>query len=539
MSDAPETECEPYAVAPWRLCAALHYLLFAAVALGLAALFRFHQGGAPDNDSFYHLRHAAIYAEKGLLTREFPWLVYSIVSRYASDMAYGFHLLLIPFATRLDPIRGIQWASVAETVAALVMVYAVMRRHRLAYPWAWPFMLFFLGAPILYTFLLTRPQTLTMGFAALLLSYLIRGSAWGALGAAFAISFTHLNISLLIPVIVGVAFVVRLVTARAWEWRRALFAFAGMGLGLLARPNPLGALQIERVQMITHTLVRQSGVPLLFGREWLPVPPADALSLFLYFSVLWLGLAALFIAATALRRANLSPEQRALLWSSLLLSLGFFAVMVMNTRRATPLWATFGVVFVAAVFTSLANPKEEKDKPFLDREARLIIALCVAGLGALMVKDCAGEHLLQRKWGGGDPYRFKAAAEWIAKDSQPGDIVYNVDWSNFTELFCWNTKDRYVSGLDPIFLYAYDPGLYWKSHHLLLGDTTDYTCAAQDCTKSKHEDTLTVLRRDFHARYVALDAQRNAGLYYYLKDRPGAERGYEGEGVAVFRLTPG
>lgn len=539
MTEAIETACGAdgaESTPPSSLRTALHYLLFVTVALALAALFRFHQGGAPDSDSFYHLRHAALYAEQGLLTREFPWLVYSIISRFASDIGYGFHVLLIPFATRFEAIRGIQWASVAETVAVLVMLYAVMRRHRLAYPWAWPFALFFLGPPILYTFLLTRPQTLTMGFAALLLSHLIRGSGWGALLAAFAISFVHLNISLIIPVIVGVAFLVRLVTARTWEWRRALFALAGMALGWLARPNPWGALQIERVQMLTHTLVRESGVPLLFGREWLPLPAAKALSLFMYFSVLWLGLAALFLVATVMRRAHLNLERRALLWSSLLLSLGFFAVMALNTKRATPLWATFGVMFAATAFTALVNPKREQEKPFLDRETRLIVALCVAGLFAFMVKDCVSEHLLQRKWGGGDPYRMKAAAEWMARDSQPGEIVYNVDWSSFTELFCWNTRNRYVSGLDPIFLYAYAPGLYWKTHHLATGETTDYTCAAQDCAKGKREDTLAVLRRDFQARYVVLDTQRDVGLYYYLKDRPGVVKGYEGNGVAVMKL---
>ena len=519
-----------------RLPGAGAYLFFALAAFVIAAFFRFHQGGAPDNDSFYHLRHAAIYAERGLVTREFPWLVYSIISRFASDIGYGFHVLLIPFAAMRDPLRGLQWASVFEAAAVLVMLYAVMRRHRLASPWAWPYLLLFLGPPILYTFLLTRPQTLTMGFAALLLSSLLTGRPWGALAAAFAISFTHLNISPIIPVIVGVAFVVRIITERTWDWRRAGFALGGMLLGWLARPNPLGVAKIEYVQMIVHTAVRQRGLPLLFGREWLPVPPADAFSMFSYFIVIWLGLALLFLAATVLRRGEVSAERRSLLWSSLLLSLGFFAVTVLNTKRATPLWATFGVIFSAAAFTSFVNLKEQQAKQLLGQEARMIVALCAALVFGLMVKDCVDQHLLQGRWGGGAPYRYQPAAGWIARDSRPGDIVYNVDWSAFPELFCWNAKNYYVSGLDPIFLYAYDPGLYWKTHHLQIADTTEYTCATQDCAKSKHEDTLTVLTRDFQARYVVLDTQQNVGLYYYLKDRPGVEQGYEGNGLAVFRL---
>ena len=88
-----------------------------------------------------------------------------------------------------------------------------------------------------------------------------------------------------------------------------------------------------------------------------------------------------------------------------------------------------------------------------------------------MVWEGANQFLLQRQWNGGDPYRFQAAAAAIAEDSQPGDIVYNVDWGYFPELFFWNTKNYYVSGLDPIFLYAYNPNLYWEAHHLQAGDS--------------------------------------------------------------------
>ena len=99
-------------------------------------------------------------------------------------------------------------------------------------------MLFFLGPPIVYTFLQTRPQTLTMGFGALLLSCLVTASPWGALAAAFAISFTHLNIALITLPIVLVAFLARGLSEKRGRLRPALFALGGDGAGMAGAAQP-------------------------------------------------------------------------------------------------------------------------------------------------------------------------------------------------------------------------------------------------------------------------------------------------------------
>jgi hypothetical protein len=118
------------------------------------------------------------------------------------------------------------------------------------------------------------------------------------------------------------------------------------------------------------------------------------------------------------------------------------------------------------------------------------------------------------------PYRLAAAGEWLRENTPPESIVFNPHWDDFPELFYWNTHNRYIGGMDPIFQYAYSPTLYWKAHHLANGDSAAFTCGRPVCAGAKQEDTHTVLHRDFQSSYILLNRQRDAGLLTYVKSDP-------------------
>jgi len=135
------------------------------------------------------------------------------------------------------------------------------------------------------------------------------------------------------------------------------------------------------------------------------------------------------------------------------------------------------------------------------------------------------------------PYRFKLADAWLADNSEPGAIVFNAHWDLFPDLFFWNTSNRYVGGMDPIFQYAYDPKLYWKAHHLYTGRFSSFTCAGPVCGPSNGEDTFRVLTRDFHARFLVLEQKRHAALFRYALSDPRFQFVFDDGVVAVFSLA--
>jgi len=516
---------------PGGIC---QFAAFLVVAAAVAALFRLAAPNISDPDSFYHFRHASVYAEKGLGYAPFPWLAYSVVSRFSADIGYGFHVLLIPFTWARDGIQGIKLATIFETLAVLALMYLVMWRHRIAYAGAWPFVLFFVGPPLTYTFLMARPQTLTMGFCALLLSFMVSGPAWGVLVASFAICFFHLNAFVTVPVVVVAAIVAKGWSGRAWEWRKWVAALSGMALGVGLRPNPLGAVKLEYVQFVVHEMVRRKGIPLLFGREWAPVSLGDTATLFTWFLLVWVGMMALFLVAALARSETGSSEDRTLLWSSLVLSVLFFVVMVHSTKRATPLWATFAVIFVAKAFSQFLHGGVGEKSKLLKTETRLVVTWLVVVALLVMTGEVVGQHLIREQWAGQSSYRLSGAAQWLDANAQPGRIVYNVNWDMFPELFFWDTDNRYASGLDPIFLYAYDEARYWKAHHLQTGEATKRTWGTMDRAGAKMEDVYTVVKRDFAASYLVLESRRNSELEDYLDSDPRFERARDDGETVVY-----
>jgi hypothetical protein len=141
--------------------------------------------------------------------------------------------------------------------------------------------------------------------------------------------------------------------------------------------------------------------------------------------------------------------------------------------------------------------------------------------------------------GGIPPDRLETAGRWLEEHSEAGDIVFNVRWFEFSPLFFWNQKNFYVGGLDPIFQYAYDPGLYWRCHHLSGKDSVAFTCGVPVCRDGTREDTYGALVKDFKARYVVVGKRLNPELYQFFAGDRRFEQTVDTPREAVFRILSG
>lgn len=524
-----------------RLGGILRFALFAAVAMATAAYLHLSLPGIPDRDALYHFRHAALYAERGPLMKEFPWTAYSVVSIYAADIWYGFHLLLAPFTFTSDPVRGVKLAGAFDLAAMLVLFYISMRYARMRLAFLWPFLVLVFSPFLLYRLLMTRPHVISMGLAALLLSCAIGGSLWGIGIVSFAVTFVHLGFFWIIPLIVGAVIVVKRLTEGGWRWKEAGAAVIGGAAGWVLRPNPVGAAKLVYVQIVQLVLEKQKGVALLFGADLmsgldsLRTYPAGFVQHFGPALVLW-GAATVALMAAFVHEVELAPRQRTLLWSSLVLSAVTLVMTMQFSIRAVDLWAVFAVAFVAGVFTLAWQLPRASQGDFPTRR-QVGIAVGLGGLlVAFMLWSGFQQYERQMPRYSYSPYRFKAAAEWIEAHSGPGEIVFHAHWDLFPDLFFWNTKNRYIGGMDPIFQYAYDPALYWKAHHLWSGRFSSYTCGTSLCGPGFGEDTFTVLTRDFRASFLVLEKKRHAALFAYALNDPRLELEFEEGELAVFRL---
>jgi hypothetical protein len=518
------------------------FAVFAAIATATAAYLHLSLPNVADRDALYHFRHAVVYAQDGILTGEFAWVTCSVVSRWAADIWYGFHLLLVPFTFNEDPVRGVKLAGAADLAALLILFHLALRRSRIRWPSLWPFLLISFSPFLLYRLLMTRPHVISMGLAACLLAFACSGGLWGVGLASFALTFIHMGLFWVVPLVIAMVTLVKRRTEGAFEWRVPAAAAGGMILGWLLRPNPFGAAKLVYVQIVQWAIEKQKGVPLLFGgslmsgRDSFDRAPGDSIAHFAPCLLLWTAALLVFLAALN-HDAKLGPKQRTLMWSSLCLSGLLLLVAIQFSLRANDLFSTFAVMMIASVFTFIARPGAASDTGYSDRKHLTIVATLGALLMAFIFWRALDEHTAKMPGLGYSPHRMEAAAQWLRDNSRRGDIVFHAHWDLFPDLFFWNTHNRYIGGMDPIFQYAYDQDLYWKAHHLYSGRFGSYTCGTPHCSPLAGEGTFTVLRRDFNASYLVLEEQRHAALFAHASQDERFALGFDKDGIAVFRLA--
>lgn len=505
-----------------------------------------------EGDSLFYLRLAWLYRTRGFLDVQFPWLPYSAIHEFSSSLWYGFGMLLIPFTAFEDPVRGIKVAGVLFSSVALWIYYLAARRSRFRMALLWPCLLFFSAPNVLALFLMVRPQVLTLGLESLLFCYLAqprdvpgevahsdddRGptSEMPVFLISLANTWVHLNFSWLVGFIAGVVVSVRWVVERRVAWRAVAAVVAGMLVGWFLRPDPLGAARLLYVQLVELLFAKWRGIPLLFGNENLPLDPAVFQRNFIPLTVLWAVAGAVLIWRTVSGSGagELKARERQVLpWASFLLSIVFFVVTFVVGRRTYVWWAEFGIILIASVYTRIIPSVRRHGAKTVETAATwaiVAVLVFVAFDSTTKISDAFSHS-------GIPPDRLKTAGRWLEEHSQPGDIVFNVRWFEFSPLFFWNQKNFYVGGLDPIFQYDYDPRLYWKFHHLSGKDSVEFTCGVPVCSDGTREDTYDVLVRDFKARYVVVGKHLNPDLYRFFAGDPRFEQTVDTPREAVFRI---
>ena len=526
----------------------------AFVFLALAAFYHFGYPGINDGDTFYHFRHAAIYREQGIFTTEFPWVNGSVVSKYASDIWYGFHVFLIPFTLFGDEILGMKIAGAVLTIAVLLMCFFALKLLRARHPALWTLLILFSTADMNYRLTMVRPHLLTFGLAMLIFFFAVNRRALPVLVLSALVSFFHLSLAWL-------SVLIALATAFAGLFDRSLFgsksveaapqerpsvfklfmstaaAAAGSVIGLLLRPNPLGALKLAYVQVVRIIIEKSNGIPIRFGTE---LKPTD-LSIFVHqlSNVLVLFAVAAILIVIVMRRkkfTEFSGQARAAILASFGLSIFFELLTNFVARRSMDLWIGFSVIFIALVWTRFSEEKDIKLKNYLN--AGYMIA--AIALLFMLVNTLYYSSLYRSK--AFSPERFKAGSEWLALNAVPGEIVFNLHWDDFPFLFFHNRKNYYISGMDPIFEYAFDKNLYWGHYFLdidkiYLSEGEGYSCPEFQCTAETTIPINTMLKEKFGASYVFILPARNPKVFEFLADSPKFKKVFEsGSGETIFKV---
>lgn len=442
-----------------------------------------------DPDSFYHLKMAKLIAENHGPIINFPWLQYTVLKNYYVDHHLLYHVMAIPFIKIFGDFIGFKLYTAILSTFFILLSYAIFKKYRIKF--AEIFILIMVFAPaFLFRISLAKASAFSLIFLFSGIYGIFKKKYW----LLFIISFFYVwayGGFLLILVMAGIyvfadacrkAFLSGLVGCKnklfgffrqlvnTEDLKIIIAILLGNALGLIINPYFPQNLSFYWQQIIQIGLINYRG-PVNVGGEWYPYPPLELLGdmgAVLIFAVI--GFTIFFV---------FYKKQKTESIFFLITSL-FFLALTLKSKRYVEYFVPFLVYFSAFATTfglQGINIREffasikDKGRGFSKLFTAAIIYLVII-IPLIMIKDA---YITRQSFEGGISFqRFAGISRYLEEKTRQGDIIMHTSWDDFPMLFYYNSKDYYIIGLDPTFMYKYNPDLYNLYADITMAKKSDH-----------------------------------------------------------------
>lgn len=493
----------------------------------------------PDPDSFYHIKMAQMIRDGGIV-KDFPWLSdFTVLGDVYADQHFLYHVFLIPFITWLPPFVGAKLATALLASGAVLAVYFLYRMLSIRWIWGWMAVLLVTN-PFTFRMGLIKAPSLSILFLFLGMALCVRRNSWGLLGLAALYVWTYGGFPVLL-VVTGILTTVsavgtwrrgakqrlslsrRLVHLWQNDVRLALSCAGGMIIGLILNPYFPQNVKFYWAQTVQIALVNyQSKVGV--GGEWYPYGFMELVSNTVFVSIA--AVVAILLFFIYLRK------QRSHTIAFFILAILFFA-LTLKSRRYVEYEVPITLTFAASAITDALRgirlrPYFEFAQAFFWRRlllGMLVVMYLAITVPTIIVRDIVSER---KSFEGGQKVgTFRDAMKWLREYhpahylGTPRPIVFHSDWDEFPILFYYNGGARYISGLDPTFMYLRDPQ-----------KTEEW---AEITTGVYRGDVFQAIQNDFHASYVFVAADHEA-MAKLIRQYPQFVLRYQDDEALIFEV---
>ena len=482
------------------------------VVTAVLALIQMSTPALVGNDGYYHAKMALLLRQEGLDAAR-PLLPFTILG---GDAFYNHHLLYhlyLALFTQTSPTldgglaltQQVKLAAILMSVLPFAAIWWLLRGQGVRWPALWTLALLALSEPFLYRMSMPRAQAASLLVLVLGLHWLLRGQHRRLLplGVIYVWLYDAFPLLLLLG---GIYFTAVALTERRFLWTALLYPAGGITLGLIINPYfP------QNLTFIGHHLwdkmVGTTAIPV--GSEWYPYDT--------WVLVQHSGLSlALFLGTLLL--LNWGRVR----WDARLLTLfgmtAVFLLMLFRARRFIEYFPAFALIFGAVALSPLLVA-------WWGREGKRPLRYKWLLAGCVILLLLPGWHTVQSARASvansAPADQYAAAALWLKAYSQPGSMVFQADWDDFTRLFFYNSQARYTVGLDPTFLARHDEALYHDWVALTRGEVAQ---------------PVPLIQEKFGADYIFSDLAHTA-LLAQLAKAPNATEVYRDEYAVIFELT--
>lgn len=490
-------------------------VLFSVFALFMG-LAQFSTPDLPDNDGFYHIKMAYLMRTEGLKP-DFIWLPLTILNpREFYNHHFLFHVLLIPF-TFGNLVLGAKWAAVIFSSLAFTVVWRLLDKQKIPYPYLWALGLLAVSEAFIYRMSITRVQSLSLALIALALHWLLTGRHIRLLFLGFIYVWLYNAFPLLLGIAGAYVLAVWLLERRL-DLRPLLYGGVGITAGLIINPYfPYNLIFV--FQHILPKVVETTATSV--GVEWYPYTTGQLLS------NSPLALLAFISASLALGLAGRRMEARTATGLFLACLFGF---MVFQSRRFIEYFPPFALIFAAfawaPIIDGIQNRNSEKmqgaQNPLINwirSNLAAVVMIAILGPAVWMTFKDSKSSLQSSK-----PHQLYAGASaWLEANTPAGERIFQTDWDDFPRLFFYNTHNTYLVGLDPTYMQLYDADLYavWV-----------------DITRGRVENPSAIITENFGARYVLSDLLHDGFLNQAERD-PRLAEVYRDADAVILQIMDG
>lgn len=492
---------------------------FCAVAVGAAVWFALFLPwhGWNDPDAYYHATASRLLWEHGPI-QSFPWLDLTLLGSSYADLHFGFHLVVAPFTAVFGDLQGLRISSLLLAALCVAVFEACLRWLRIRNPLVWTMMLV-ASYPFVLRALLGKATPLAVLIFLIGLAGAWKRGAWCVGFMTFLFALSHGGWLYLAGSVVLLAFgdalYVRIVDCRSWRevivgsrWREVCAAFAGGILGLVVHPNFPNVFRFAWAQVVTIGL----GTPyshVLLGREWSPSPPSGVLVNFAPFIILTLlGLCGLVFA----RREPLDTDK-----ARLLVSIGWIlavlTALTLKSRRNAEYLAPI-IALWCGVLWSLVDARRLKTwciEAFrtLPRWASRVLPVLIVGAFFIVIGKQIFELRTDLNPSNYTDATYQESMTEISKRAEPGDRVFHTSWDEFPMLFHADRRLKYISGLDPTFLYIASSTLSDKVRNVTW-----------DISTSTKEETWSLIHDELQSKFIFASRENHGVFLKRISDDP-------------------
>mgnify|MGYP001237898064 CR=1 FL=1 len=528
------------------------YLIFGFVATLMVMSFLQTRTDAiccGDWDGYYHIKWSSLLWEnfkqfKWLPT--FEWLPLTVLNaKDYADHHFLFHLLQIPFLWFFEPVTAAKVAAVFYATLAIFSVYWLLYRYDVKYQLVWFAAIMTCSNAFFYRMNMAKAPPLTIIITVLGIYLLFERNYKWLLPLMFAFVWTYSLFPLLwFAAIIWTAIIGW--NERRFEWRPLTYTTGGMIAGNIINPYFPQNIGLFVEHFWTKFKVG-SDFAVAVGGEWYSY---SGMELLMNFPI---ALAAMLIGYILfVPRGGKLPEKATffLVFTSILLAAQF------RSKRFAEYFPPFAILFAAFAWQAFTTkqaaelPEEFQrdiepytDAPKLTEKQEWWVAARSAAPWVVGVLLCifwfynlVGLHRFGFDEAGmidniktnepGDKYRrtmeFATGLDETGADNIPaGEIIFNCTWDDFPKMFFYDTKHRYVYGLDPNYLYTENPELY-----TLL----------KDLTEGKIDDPAPLIRERFGANYIFADAKENTDMIAKALESGWVETIYEDDEARLLKI---